>query len=216
MMGNVKHSGRNKIKPVSYRCGNRERTKTCDNKELQREYIEEYVLSELERQIFNDKAIPYRVKKLNKYQESRCSGFESEMARLTTTLADVEKQIHNIVEAIVAGAGASLVSKLTELEETKARVETNMLEIQAKNKQTPITEESLKGLFFMFKEFVTNRNILEIRKFIGNYVEKVIVYKDHVEVVFFFRYSEAHESDTYQFSAQMNRKQLLRLQWKVA
>ncbi|WP_246066949.1 recombinase family protein [Paenibacillus koleovorans] len=46
MMGNVKYCGRNKLKYVTYRCGNRDRTKECKNKELRREYIESYVLHE--------------------------------------------------------------------------------------------------------------------------------------------------------------------------
>jgi site-specific DNA recombinase len=38
----------------------------------------------------------------------------------------------------------------------------------------------------MFRGYIKERNVPEIRKFIGSYIEKVIVYKDHVEVVFFF------------------------------
>lgn len=47
-----------------------------------------------------------------------------------------------------------------------------------------ITEEQVKQLFSMFRDFVTQRNIPECKKFIQNYVDKVIVYKDHVEVIF--------------------------------
>lgn len=209
MMGNVKYSGRNKIKHVSYRCGNRERTKTCDNKELRREYIEEYVLKELERQIFNDKAVSYLVKKLNEYQDTLCSESESEMARLKKTLADVEKQISNIVDAVANGHGASLLNKLSELEEEKTKVETAMLKIKSRHSRTLITEEGLKGLFSMFREFVAERNIPEIKKFIGNYVEKVIVYKDHVEVVFFLLYGELQEANTYRFTRGISRRELL-------
>lgn len=36
----------------------------------------------------------------------------------------------------------------------------------------------------MFRGFVKERNMLECKKFIQNSVEKVIVYKDHVEVIF--------------------------------
>ncbi|WP_375372924.1 recombinase zinc beta ribbon domain-containing protein [Clostridium sp. CF012] len=39
---------------VSYRCGSRLKKRNCDDKEIRREYIEEFVLSELERNILND------------------------------------------------------------------------------------------------------------------------------------------------------------------
>lgn len=216
MMGNVKYSGRNKTKHVSYRCGNRERTKGCDNKELRREYIEEYVLQELERQILNDKAIPYLVQKLNEYQDSLCSGNESEAGRLQSLLSEVEKQIGNIVQAVAKGHGMALLDKLGELEAEKAKTEAALLNLQAHHARTPVTEEALKGLFGMFRRFVTERNIPEVKKFIGNYVEKVIVYKDHVEVVFFLLSGQERQEDAYHFSAEISRRHLLRLLFKAA
>ena len=63
-----RRQGKNKPMYVSYRCSYRRLTssKVCDNKEIRKEYIEEYVLSELERKIFNDKAIPHLVEGINK------------------------------------------------------------------------------------------------------------------------------------------------------
>ncbi|GLI09319.1 hypothetical protein YDYSG_53510 [Paenibacillus tyrfis] len=64
-MGNVKHSGRNKLKYVTYRCGNRDRTKDCKYPELRCEYIENYVLAQLQEKIFNEEAIPLLAKQLS-------------------------------------------------------------------------------------------------------------------------------------------------------
>lgn len=52
---------------ISYRCSYRgaSSSKVCDNKEIRKEYIEEYVLSELERKIFNGGAIAYLVEGIN-------------------------------------------------------------------------------------------------------------------------------------------------------
>ena len=66
MYGNRRQA---KSKPlyVSYRCGCRKRTSSnvCSNKEIRKEYIEEYVLTELEARIFNDKSIPLLVEGIN-------------------------------------------------------------------------------------------------------------------------------------------------------
>jgi hypothetical protein len=72
MAGNARHGGRNKLKYVSYRCGDRDRTKQCDNKELRREYIEGFVLAELEKCIFNGEAIPHLYMYYKKYSMIYC------------------------------------------------------------------------------------------------------------------------------------------------
>ena len=46
------------------------------------------------------------------------------------------------------------------------------------------------------------------RKFIGSYVEKVIVYKDHVEVVFFFSCGGIEIEDAYRFKKEARRTKL--------
>ncbi|WP_238354080.1 hypothetical protein [Paenibacillus sp. 23TSA30-6] len=47
-----------------------------------------------------------------------------------------------------------------------------------------ITEDALRQLLSGFQGHITSRNLPEIKKFIDSYVEKVIVYKKHVEVIF--------------------------------
>ena len=62
---------------VSYRCSFRQKTssKVCDNKEIRKEYIEEYVLSELERKIFNNRAIIYIAEGINKNLQKQNTGY---------------------------------------------------------------------------------------------------------------------------------------------
>jgi len=185
MMGNVKYCGRNKLKYVTYRCGNRDRTKECRNKELRREYIENFVIHELERRIFNDAAIPILVKQLNEYQQSMNSARAEEINSLRSRLSEVEQQINNIVAAVSQGfTQASFLDKMTELEAEKARLEVRIAERKLEQSKTVITEEVLRQLFTEFKGFVTSRNIPEIKKFIGSYVDKVIIYNEHVDVIF--------------------------------
>jgi site-specific DNA recombinase len=218
MMGNAKYSGRNKRKHVTYRCSNRERTKQCDNKEIRREYIETLVLSELEKNIFNDKAIPHLVKKLNEFQKSVIDGRSQDIKQLQAAVTDVTKRIDNIIDAISSGYGGSvLTKKLGELEEEKALAETAIQEYLLKQQSvTLVTEDMLRGLFAKFRQFVAEKNILEVRKFIGNYVKQVIVYKDHVEVVFFLLFGNQDVKEGYQFLIEIDRYNLLRKFGKVA
>ncbi len=47
-----------------------------------------------------------------------------------------------------------------------------------------VIENQIRNIFSKFKEFVLEINILECKKFIGDYIKEVIIYKDHVEVIF--------------------------------
>jgi site-specific DNA recombinase len=46
----------------------RDRTKQCNNTELRREYIESYVISQLNEKIFNEETIPQLARQLSDYQ----------------------------------------------------------------------------------------------------------------------------------------------------
>ena len=70
------------------------------------------------------------------------------------------------------------------MEEQKSKLEFSIKELDLNNKKTVITEDILRQLFDMFKSYVAEKNIPEIKKFIGSYVEKVIVYKEHVDVIY--------------------------------
>lgn len=80
-----------------------------------------------------------------------------------------------------------LKDKLDELEQVKLNLDLKMNELKIENKSldsVAVTEEQIRGMFSRFKEFVLERNIPKCKKFIGDYIKEVIVYKDHVEVVF--------------------------------
>ncbi|WP_177238063.1 recombinase family protein [Paenibacillus sp. 1_12] len=185
MMGNVKHSGRNKLKYVSYRCGNRDRTKECKNPELRREYIEAYVISQLEEKVFNDDAIPVITKQLNDFRKSKETNIKSEKARLKKSLTGIERQIENIINAIAGGiSNSSLNDKLEGLEQQKLELSQKLIEAEAIKEKAAITEDTLRQLLSQFKTHLAEKNIPEIKKFIASYVEKVIIYKAHVDVIF--------------------------------
>lgn len=216
MMGNVKYSGSTKTKHVVYRCGNRERTKQCANKEIRRESIEEFVLSELERQIFSEKSIPKLLKRLNEYQLERNAKSNIEIPEMKDELARAKKEIGNIIAAVINGFSQSaMAGKLAELEERKADLEARIAAITGVKSQCEVTEADLQVLFGRFRQYIREQNVPEIKKFIGSYIDKVIVFKDHVEVVFFFC-PDANESEPYSFRASVKRRTLIRYWGKVA
>ena len=80
-----------------------------------------------------------------------------------------------------------LKDKLDELELVKLNLDLKINELSIENKgveSIDITEDQIRSMFSKFKEFVLTRNLPECKKFISDYVKEVVVYKDHVEVIF--------------------------------
>ncbi|MCT4508473.1 MAG: recombinase family protein [Tepidibacter sp.] len=184
MHGN-RRTQKNKQKYSSYRCSCRMKSEKCKNKEIRKEYIEEFVLSELEKNILNDEAIPYIVKKINEYLKKQSSTNETNLNSFKEELRKVNKQIENIINAISNGFfQESFKIKMDDLEVEKANLEMRIKDIELESNDMKVDEAKVKELFTMFKTFIMEKNLPECKKFIHNYVKKVEVYRDHVEVIF--------------------------------
>ncbi|MPM73915.1 hypothetical protein SDC9_120900 [bioreactor metagenome] len=210
MQGN-RRTPKDKPKYVSYRCSCRLQKRTCDNKEIRKEYIEEFVLSELERNIFNDKAVPILVEKINLHIQEQSENEKISIEVIEKELEDIEKQINNIVAAIMQGfVHEELKTKMNTLKDRKAKLEVTLKEQETRSQAPKVTEEQVKQLFSMFKEFVSERNIPECKKFIQNYVEKVIVYKDHVEVIFNVVFNILKDYEAYKIKSSVMKATLFK------
>lgn len=92
-----RRNAKNKPMYVSYRCSYRRASssKVCDNKEIRKEYIEEYVLSELERKIFNDKAISYLVEGINKNLQKQNKVDDEKREVIINELKEMDTQLES-------------------------------------------------------------------------------------------------------------------------
>lgn len=134
MQGN-RRKAKNKPMYVSYRCGSRLQKRDCDNKEIRREYVEQFVLSELEKNIMNDKAIPILVKKINQHIQKQSKNEKASKEIIAKELEDIEKQINNIVSAITQGfSQEDFKTKMDELRDRKTKMEATIKEKKIKAK----------------------------------------------------------------------------------
>ena len=88
---------------------------------------------------------------------------------------------------------------MTELEEEKQVLGIVIQHLSIRDTAVEITGENLRNMFKMFKQFVTEKNIPECKKFIQSYVEKVVVYQDHLEVTFKVAFSFEQKNNIYSF-----------------
>lgn len=153
MVGNTRYSGRDKSLYITYRCPSRRYL--CSNREINRDYLEAYVISLLEKHIFNKKALNGIRKKIEKYAGRAPKDTENVLERLS----EVEKAIKNVADAIASGLlSEALITRLTELEAEKSALEARLagganlpdsvpidtaliLEQYAKIKETPASPE---------------------------------------------------------------------------
>lgn len=217
MNGNRRTSN---IKPdyISYRCGCRHSKHECTNKEIRKEYIEEFVLSELEKHILNEKAIPVIVEKVNQYIKEKANNEIKRIEILKDELKNVDEQVNNIIIAIANGFAKDIMkTKLNDLEIKKFEIETEIIELESiQDNAVNIDEVKIKSMFSSIKEYVKTRNIPECKKFISDYVKEVIVYKDHVEVTFNMVFSFSDKNTSYEKKIQTSRAEVYRILAKVA
>jgi len=99
---------------------------------------------------------------------------------------------------------------MDELVDRKTSLEAQINEQEARRKVTRISEEQVRKLFSMFRSFVEERNIPECKKFIHNYVDKVVVYKDRVEVIFNVVFSVMKKQEAYKMSSTVRKSTLFK------
>ncbi len=118
----------------------------------------------------------------------------NELPALRRQLADTEKAIDNMLNAIQAGIfNASTKRRLDELEATKEKLELRIIKEEMKKPQ--FTREQIQFYILQFRKVDTNT--LEGRKrLIDGFVNSVVVYDDYILVT--FNYKEGAEQITFE------------------
>ncbi|ULO07409.1 recombinase family protein [Paenibacillus sp. 19GGS1-52] len=185
MTGNVKYSGRSKLKYVTYRCNRKDNSRSCSNKEIRREHIEGYIVDYLQNHIFSEGNIPKLLEQVNQQIQKAETQEIGEKANLQQRLRAVTDQITNIVNAVAQGfTQASFVEKVNLLEVEKANLEVELARLMTKEKRAGITEDALRSLLFSLKDSIAHEDFPELKRFVQTYVQQVLVYTDQVEVEF--------------------------------
>ena len=140
---------------ISYRCGCRKQKRDCKNKEIKRDYLEEFVLTELEKHVLNDEAIPVLSKALNERLKTKSNDNHEMLTNLRNKLEKVNKEIENILNAIMSGiVNNVLKNKLDELEKVKLNLELKINELSVESDDVvsvDITEDQIRSMFGSLK-----------------------------------------------------------------
>lgn len=186
MYGNTRMCGRNKSNYSSYRCSGRANHQGCRNKEVRRDYIDNFVLDELYRRLFSDVSLQTLASMLNEYNRKASLDSSEELNQAKARLEETQDRIRSIVRLVMdSGISTETVGEeLRQEEERKRFLEKYLQELARKNKVAEISEAKVNKLLERSKEFVRTHNVAECRNFIDAYVKQVVVYDDKVEVFF--------------------------------
>lgn len=197
---------------VSYRCGCR-KTKSsliCDTPEIRKEYLEEYVLAELERNIFNDKVIDILAQKVNQHLNENKDHIARRKETAKNEIKELEVKIKNIINAVSMGfASIELKNELDSLNLKKSEIELILQQLSfEEKKEETITADEVKIYLKNLKSFILEKNYPEIKVFIREFVKEIVVSKEGIEVTFIPFFSFLQNPLDYQVSSSIKRNNL--------
>lgn len=183
--GNSRKNGKG-IVYSSYRCNKKNMTGMCDNTEISREHLEKYVCEHLRKMLLTKEVKKRVIAEVAKYRRMTNDSARQEEKRYKNELIGVQKKIENIVNVIAQGNTIdSLTDKLKELEQNKKTLEQSLANLDVKYSDITITEQQYTQAVSRLDEFMqANTYDFNVINFIDKCVDKIVVYKDYVEVTF--------------------------------
>lgn len=181
----VGESGTSSSKAVYryYRCVNSKKKKSCTalRKSIKKVPLENAVINAITEKITDDAILEYIADSVIEIQNKE----SSELPLLRKQLADTEKGIANMLNAIQAGIITdSTKQRVEELEANKKELETN---IAIEELQKPmLTKDQI--LFWLYKFRKLDVTKLESRRrFVDSFVNSIVVYDDYILITFNYK-----------------------------
>lgn len=210
--GNSRTGSRTNSMYSSYRCSSKVSKKNinCNCKEIRKEYIENYVLDELNNTLFNDTNLKELVKRMNEHNTKNKKSKIKELNNYKKKLKDLELEIANILR-LVANSNvnfATVQNTIEELENSKSYILNQLKVLEQELEIEPISLEKLEELVQDSKDFILSKNIPECRKFIDNYIDSVLVYNEHIKVVYNISVIDKDTNEIVKYCTSITRKEL--------
>ena len=170
---------------ISYRCTFRKtKDKTlCDNPEIRKEYLEAYVITEIEKLLSTEniqniwnRYIDY-TQKQNSFEISETKTIQNEIDKLDT-------EIGNLVKAIAMGLDISEISsELVSKKERKAILQNELSQIDSSSNDS-ISIDDLLEIAGIVRSAIFTEEQLDIKRVLPKVVESITVSREKIDVVF--------------------------------
>lgn len=176
LQGNLRFSGRSKTRLSTYRCNTLR--KICKNKEINKDYLDVYIVDLLRQKIFNSKALHNIIDKLNRYIKRYNNEYDTHYNSIKCELDEITQSLKNITQAIEKGIiTEALVNRAEELEQRRCEITEKLSNM---HQYIPLKYSDFSSIIDEFKGL--ERGTESFRTFIQHYVNKVTVYPYHLEI----------------------------------
>ena len=189
MVGESGTSNSNRIYRY-YKCVTAKRRKGCHKKAVRKEWIEDIVINEIRKFLYDDEAIDEMIKLVMQAQRQE----NKKLPLLKKELRSVEKGINNMLNAIQDGIyNSSTKRRLDELEERKEALET---EIANEQLIKPLLEPKKLKFYFINLRKLDTTKLEDRRSLINNFVNAVVLHDDRIDFV--FNYQDGTKTVTFE------------------
>jgi site-specific DNA recombinase len=184
--GNTRRDGRKGVVYSSYDCSGRKQHKGCVNGSIRREYIDNYVIDELYSKVLSKVSIQDITARLNDYNRKMALRSNDELEVVKKELDETERRISRVVKlAAETDTPVEIFKKeLQGLKDSKVFLESRLNELRMSNAVSAIPVEMTAEILEKSREVIKNHDCAECRNVITAFVDKVIVYRDKVDVIF--------------------------------
>lgn len=180
--GNKRKASATHPEYISYRCSKQNGKKKCTNKEIRKETVEDLVLTRLSDIIFDDNIIPKIFDSINEFIIEKESNVKLSKINAENRLKELSKQIDNLVDVIANTGSKAIIERLESLENEQTVIKDKIHKLEKELSKKMISKTQLKRLFSRAKSLFEQGTLDASKKLIDLFVERVIVYKDHIEI----------------------------------
>ena len=173
-------TGRNKVHHY-YKCASVKNHKGCDKKTVKKEWIENLVIEQIKKLIFDDELIEKLADTVMKLQSKE----NTALPLLKKRFADTQKSIDNMLDAIQQGIlTASTKERLESLEKQKSELSVQI--VKEEMAKPTLSREQIIFWFHRFRKLNTKR-LDHRRRLIDSFVNAIFLYDDRITFTFNYK-----------------------------
>ena len=173
-------TGRNKVHRY-YKCASVKNHKGCDKKTVKKEWIENLVIKQIKKLIFDDELIEKLADTVMKLQSKE----NTVLPLLKKRFADTQKSIDNMLDAIQQGIlTASTKERLESLEKQKSELSVQI--VKEEMAKPTLSREQIIFWFHRFRKLNTKR-LDHRRRLIDSFVNAIFLYDDRITFTFNYK-----------------------------
>lgn len=183
MQGSARTAGRNKELYLSYRCP----TRGCECKEINKKYLEKFVLESLLQTIFTKQNAEIITSEYNQTLKASKSDSDIHKTELSKEIKKIDSQVGNLLDFIMSGKSSpSIQEKLEELEKRKNLLLYKLRELEEickqEEKNNNVLVMDFKLLHDKARDLLDDLESIEIKQLFSVFIESILVDNEQVEI----------------------------------